>query len=92
MVNYFSLRSSRAGFYFFAAAKRSKQEMPSHTQIPKNHIVCFSKIRKLAALKQFGFFNEKQYDFLYGIWLMRSRYRNFLTMLKTLIILASHKN
>jgi hypothetical protein len=31
-------RSSRAGFYFFAAAKRSKQEMPSHTQIPKNHI------------------------------------------------------
>jgi hypothetical protein len=33
------LRSSRAGFYFFAAAKRSKQEMPSQTQIPKNHIV-----------------------------------------------------
>jgi hypothetical protein len=33
---YLFLRSSRAGFYFFAAAKRSKQEMPSHTQIPKN--------------------------------------------------------
>jgi hypothetical protein len=32
------LRSSRAGFYFFSAAKRSKQEMPSHTQIPKNQI------------------------------------------------------
>jgi hypothetical protein len=30
------LRSSRAGFYFFAAAKRSKQEMPSRIQIPKN--------------------------------------------------------
>jgi hypothetical protein len=26
------LRSSRAGFYFFATAKRSKQEMPSRTQ------------------------------------------------------------
>jgi hypothetical protein len=38
MANFLSLRSSRAGFYFFAAAKRSKQEMPSHTQIPKNHI------------------------------------------------------
>jgi hypothetical protein len=36
MVNLLSLRSSRAGFYFFAAAKRSKQEMPSQTQIPKN--------------------------------------------------------
>jgi hypothetical protein len=32
---YLFLRSSRAGFYFFATAKRSKQEMPSHTQIPK---------------------------------------------------------
>jgi hypothetical protein len=30
------MRSSRAGFYFFSTAKRSKQEMPSHTQIPKN--------------------------------------------------------
>jgi hypothetical protein len=30
------LRSSRAGFYFFSTAKRSKQEMPSLTQIPKN--------------------------------------------------------
>jgi hypothetical protein len=26
------MRSSRAGFYFFAAAKRSKQEMPSQTR------------------------------------------------------------
>jgi hypothetical protein len=33
---YLFLRSSRAGFYFFATAKRSKQEMPSRTQIPKN--------------------------------------------------------
>ncbi|PWD98877.1 hypothetical protein DDZ16_12810 [Marinilabilia rubra] len=31
----------------------------------------FSKIRKLATLKQFGFLNEKCFDFLHGIWLKR---------------------
>jgi hypothetical protein len=35
-IFYLFLRSSRAGFYFFSAAKRSKQEMPSRIQIPKN--------------------------------------------------------
>jgi hypothetical protein len=35
-IVYRFLRSSRAGFYFFATAKTSKQEMPSRTQIPKN--------------------------------------------------------
>jgi hypothetical protein len=38
LVNHLSLRWSRAGFYFFAAAKKSKQKRPSHTQIPKNQI------------------------------------------------------
>lgn len=43
--------------------------MPSRKEIPENQIV-FSKIRKLASLKQFGFLYEKQSGFLNGISLM----------------------
>jgi hypothetical protein len=59
------LRSSRAGFYFFSTAKRSKQEMPSLTQIPKNQNI-FLKSENLLRSNSSDFLTKNVLIFFTG--------------------------
>ena len=57
------LRSSRAGFYFFSTAKKSKQKMPSRKEIPKNQIV-FLKSENSLRSNNSDFFTKNNLIFL----------------------------